>query len=157
MIIAVLLSVSLVFASFDKNSFKPRTLTSWEYSIHGSALFPKSVHDDAFDIALTPMSTQVEYTGISRSLCREKLEFIKKLSRSVLHDENVSKMYEREIQVRENGFKFWIAVQKNVFPHLGEELERGAEFKIYYRFAGVAKKRAPVYLLEEFDSPRVRN
>jgi len=135
---------------FTSEVFKERTLTSWEFSIRSSKLFPKSTQGHAIDRALTGLTSEVEFTGRSRKLGSEKQELLRKI-------ENVGTIYSQEIEVRDGGFAYWVAVQDKVFPHLGKELKTGENFKMYYHFAGVAKKQQPVYLMVEFDSAVAKN
>lgn len=150
-ILSLLLVASAAFVSFGfvPSDYKERTLTSWEFSIRSSKLFPKNDNGQAVDRRLTGLASEVEYTGRSRKLAPEK--------RALLGLLNVNAPYTHEIEVLDGGFPYWVAVQDPVFPHLSKELKAGENFRIYFHFAGVAKKQQPVYLMAEFDSSVTRN
>lgn len=144
-------------AAMPVDQFKPRTLASWEFSIRYSELYPKTDLDEAFDATLTSLSSEVEYTGKSRALSADKQRLVRKIGSQIVGRTDFAAAFVREIEVREGGMSYWLAVQREVFSHLEAELKRGEPFRVYYHFGGVARKKQPLYLMVEFDSKVASN
>jgi len=105
-----------------------------------------------YDFHTHPFSLKVRYEGKRRKIPVAHQSFLTGFGKSRQIASFVA-LYEEEIQVSENGKKFWIPAQKQVVPYLDQELKTGDLFWIYVRYFGSAEYDR-IFCLVDFHSGR---
>ena len=101
-------------------------------------------------MAKPPLSVVVKYTGKVREIRSEKLEFLKNYA-SIIQNSSFFNLYQKEIEILEQGKPYWIPVQKEILPYLPKELKVGQEFTVYTRYFGVPRENVErIYLMIDF-------
>lgn len=127
------------------------TLARWEFSILMSEQLPKTNAGHYFDPALPALSARLTFTGRTRELPSEQVRFLELFGRSTVALNHLAGLYRHEIEVEEAGLRYWLAVEKDVFPRVAHAIKPNDELRAYFRFIGVAPGRHAVYLMTSFE------
>jgi hypothetical protein len=85
-----------------------------------------------------------------RPLSRETREFLAHYGRSVRWSKEVVEMYKNEFLVQEQGRDYWIPLQQQLVPEMGQELKKGQRFELYLVVIGSTGNRC-MFIATEFD------
>ena len=86
-----------------------------------------------------------------RPLTQENKEFLKKYGKAIRSNQQIVEMYKNEVLVQENGVDYWVPVQEQLIPALGEELKQGQRFVLYVVLIGAVNNRC-VFIATEFNA-----
>jgi hypothetical protein len=86
-----------------------------------------------------------------RPLSKDAKELIKRFGKSVPSNQRIVEMYQNELLVQENGADYWVPVQEQLIPAMGDELKQGQRFELYVALIGAINNRC-VFIATEFNA-----
>jgi hypothetical protein len=97
------------------------------------------------------LAVVVQFTGRAQKLDEVRAEYIQHFASSRPPSPFWS-LYKHQIEVIEQGRRYWLPIQDEVLPHLREEVPPGQQFTAYVRYLGMSP-RSPdrQYLVIDFN------
>ncbi len=101
---------------------------------------------------------RVTYTEQTRTIAKERQEFLKIWGETYAGQKNYQQLYESEMLFKEGADEYWLPVQKPVMPYFTKELHKGDMVDLYIIRPGGIKKADKswdwLFLVEEFQKPK---
>ncbi len=100
-----------------------------------------------------PTLASVTYLGKIRDIPKEKLDFLHKYLTKTIGHPDWTKLFKREIQVREGDHTYWLPIQESVLGFFPKEVKKGDVVHLYIIWAGAVRingKMVWVFLVNEF-------
>jgi len=100
-----------------------------------------------------PTLASVTYLGKIRNISEQKMVFLDKYLTKTLSKPQWTKLFKREIQVREGKQVYWLPIQEPVLGFFPKEVKTGDVVNLYVIWAGavrIDKKMVWVFLVNEF-------
>ena len=132
-------------ADFDYGSYKDSSIAS-----AGSNLGIAAEVTWWLDAAHPKFHTVATYTGNSRPITAETKELIRHWEKAMQHKAGTSDMFASEIEVEQDGSRYWLPIQSQLVKPLSEEIHPGQATHLYILLVG-AYKQAPVFIVNEFN------
>ena len=102
------------------------------------------------DAAHSKFHTVAAYTGKIRPVGAETRELISRWANAMRHAPGTSEMFASEIEVEQEGRRYWLPIQSQLVAPLQREVRAGENAHLYLLLVG-AYKQAPVLVVNEFD------
>jgi len=115
---------------------------------------PPESREGQADVSAPGFSTEVVFSGKSRSLPPAKRKFLDSLLAMEPENRAMFSIYQREIEVRQEGKVIWIPVQKQLVSLMKKELKPGESIVLYIRYFGRMDSE-PFYLAVHYSHDNV--
>jgi hypothetical protein len=130
----------------DASDFLPITLKNFQ----SDQKLGVPGRDWLLDTAMPGLAVVVQFTGLAQKLDEVRTEYIQHFARSRPPSPFWS-LYKNQIEVVEQGRRYWLPIQDEVLPHLRAEVPPGQLFTAYVRYLGMSpRSRDRQYLLIDF-------
>lgn len=152
----ILLSTSVSLAGeFDYSAYEPSSVPEI-IEEHRDIFFKEGeMVDFHFSAILFKYRITVEFTKKLREIKPEKKLFVEKWVKSFKYDPAFIDVYKHELLIQVDGTDYWIPIQEQLLPYMGNELVVGSKFDLYIIFVGTVKDKW-MFLATEFNSPAQR-
>jgi hypothetical protein len=151
-ILSIIVPILFVFAmpseAFDKSAYIPSSMPQI-INENKDVLLMEGV-DYSISAALFKYRITVSFTKELREINADTKTLIEMWAKS-LNRKPYADMYKHEFLVQIDGVDYWIPMQEQVLPYMGNELEIGDNFTLYIVLIGAVKGNW-VFLATEFEA-----
>ena len=96
---------------------------------------------------------RVTYTGRSRKIGPNRLEFIASWGRS-FKEQDFAQHFRDEIEIRAEGLTVWLALQDLLVEPFGREARAGVPVQLWIMYLGTAAPQDRVFVINQFQVVR---
>ena len=151
-LLSALILSTAAFANFNYESYKPSTIKEAIDTLN-----PELVKLDwFFEAAHTKFKVTVTYTGKHRNTDQKSVEFLKNWVKAFNHPPQYAEMFPFEIEVFENGKKYWLPLQGGLVKDFAEETQENTKVDLYVMLIG-GYKNYPILAINAFQVNETNN
>ena len=138
-------------AEFDYSAYKRSTI-SGILENHKSTDCRKQAEPNTIISAIAHKYRIVtKFSRDLRALSKDGNELLRRYGKQIPSNQHVVEMYRHELLVQENGVDYWVPIQEQLIPAMGDELKQGERFELYVALIGSLNNRC-VFIATEFNA-----